>query len=461
MSGSIATSATGGSASSQADSMDGRAWQPRPIASLSIRVFVLLVPLVVCVAAVKTAIVFVSRPDGQLAFWTWMAALVAVSFVASIGTQRIMRRVAPLAVLLKMSLIFPDEAPSRFRAAIRAGSPRSLVRRLQGPDSMSSPEQVAAEELVALMARLSRHDRITRGHAERVRAYSVMLGEQIGLSSAELERLNWAALVHDIGKLEVPASLLNKNGRPTDEEWTVLRTHPGAGNQYVEPLRGWLGEWVDAVTQHHERYDGNGYPQGLSGKNISLAGRIVSIADAYDVMTAARSYKKPLPAAQARAELTRNSGTHFDPQLVRSFLEISLGRSRRMLGGLGWLAQVPDMIRTPLTVAGTATSAAVAAGAIGLAAVAGTIAPPAEPPTRSLGTAVYVQQVEDPNNTSTGRTIDPVNGPNDGHPQSSDRPGGPAASTVTTTTAINPTTTTATSPTSISTTPTPSPTTPS
>ena len=126
-----------------------------------------------------------------------------------------------------------------------------------------------------------------------------MLGEQMGLSRGDLDRLNWAALLHDIGKLEVPEKLLNKPGRPTPDEWDVLRTHPGAAAAYVEPLRGWLGDWVDAATQHHERYDGTGYPEGLSGKHISLAGRIVSIADAYDVMTAARSYKKPLPAAQA------------------------------------------------------------------------------------------------------------------------------------------------------------------
>ena len=168
-------------------------------------------------------------------------------------------------MLLKMSLVFPDQAPSRFALALRTGNRRSLARRVKGPDASRSAEQLWAEQLLTAMTRLNRHDRLTTGHSERVRAYAVMLGEEIGLPKDELDRLNWAALIHDIGKLEVPADLLNKPGRPTNDEWTVLRAHPAAGWRYVEPLRPWLGGWVDATTQHHERWDGGGYPRGLSG----------------------------------------------------------------------------------------------------------------------------------------------------------------------------------------------------
>lgn len=360
----------------------------------------LLVPLAVGVAAVGLATKLISRPDGRLLFWTWMVGLVVVSFVASIGTQHIMRRFAPLAMLFKMSLVFPDEAPSRFKAAMRSGSSRSLARTARRFDAQSNRQQAAAEALLILVARLSGHDRLTRGHVERVRAYSVMLGEQIGLSRSDLDKLNWAALIHDMGKLDVPESLLNKPGRPTADEWNVLRAHPGAGARYIEPLREWLGEWAEATTQHHERFDGLGYPRGLSGKNISLSGRIVAIADAYDVMTAARSYKKPLPAAQARAELTRNSGTQFDPHLVRSFLEISLGRLRRAVGPVGWLAHLPDLIRTPLTAAATSTTGFVTAGAIGLATVAGAAAP-AAPPTPRHESAPYAVAFSTPRSTTT------------------------------------------------------------
>lgn len=339
-----------------------------------------------------------------------MAALIAISFAASLGTQRATRRVAPLVMLLKMSLVFPDEAPSRFGAAMRSGSLRSLARRFErsGP---AHPEQAAAEALVGLITQLGRHDRLTRGHAERVRAYSVMLGEQIGLSPDDLQKLNWAALVHDIGKLQVPEELLNKPDRPTAGEWMVLRTHPAAGAGYIEPLRGWLGEWVDAATQHHERFDGTGYPLRLAGKDISLAGRIVAIADAYDVMTAARSYKKPLPAAQARAELTRSSGTQFDPQLVRSFLEISLGKMRRIIGPLGWLSQFPDLIRTPITAVAMSTTGLITAGAIGLATAVGAISPPIQPEQQPHDAAPHVEQFNGPVTSTTlllATVVDPA-----------------------------------------------------
>ncbi|MEY2444972.1 MAG: hypothetical protein QOE00_1552, partial [Ilumatobacteraceae bacterium] len=400
MSATPVTSATGGSASSQADWLDGRAWNPRPIVSVTIKGLLLVVPLIVGIVAVKLAIELVPRPRERLPFWMWMIGLIAVSFVASIGTQRALRRFAPLAMLFKMSLVFPDEAPSRFKAAMRTGSTRSLARVAQKPGAASNGQQAAAEELLVLIARLSRHDRMTRGHVERVRAYSVMLGEEIGLSKSDLDKLNWAALIHDIGKLEVPEWLLNKPDRPTPEEWAVLRTHPWAGHRYVEPLRGWLGDWVDAATDHHERFDGKGYPRGLAGKDISLAGRIVAIADAYDVMTALRSYKKPLPAAQARAELTQNSGTQFDPHLVRSFLEISLGRLRRAVGPIGWLAHLPSLIRTPLTAVASSTTGIVAVGALGVATAAGAAAPPVVRPPRHDSVA-YVGEIVMPSSSTT------------------------------------------------------------
>ncbi len=192
---------------------------------------------------------------------------------------------------------------------------------------------------------------MTRGHAEHVRAYAHLIGQEIGLDEDDLAKLGWAALVHDVGKLEVPAALLNKAGRPTAEEWDVIRLHPAAAARHIEGLRPWLGGWVDAATQHHERLDGDGYPAGLRGPEISLGGRVVAIADAYDVMTSARSYKKPLPVAAARAELAHNAGTQFDPALVRAFLSVSLGRMRVVLGPLGWLTQLPQLLQAPVAVA--------------------------------------------------------------------------------------------------------------
>jgi hypothetical protein len=199
-----------------------------------------------------------------------------------------------------------------------------------------------------------------------VRGYTDLIAQEMDLPAADREKLHWAALIHDVGKLRVPPGILNKKGQPSDEEWEVLRNHPGAGERLVDPLRGWLGDWALATTQHHERYDGKGYPNGLAGTEISLAGRIVAVADAYDVMTATRSYKKPLPAAQARAELTKNAGTQFDPAVVRAFLAVGIGKARVFLGPLAWLTELQSLIQVPAVVStSVGTVAAAAAVSVG------------------------------------------------------------------------------------------------
>ena len=146
------------------------------------------------------------------------------------------------------------------------------------------------------------------------RAYSRMIGEELNLVPDDLDRLQWAGLLHDVGKLFVPGEILNKPGALTDEEFEIIKQHPGWGAQLCEPLRGWLGDWVDAVGQHHERWDGRGYPSGIAGEEISLAARIVAVADVYDVITSVRSYKPAEGAVDGRAELARCAGTQFDPK---------------------------------------------------------------------------------------------------------------------------------------------------
>ena len=120
-----------------------------------------------------------------------------------------------------------------------------------------------------------------------------------------------------------------------------MRLHPLCGEVLVEPLRDWLGTWADAVGFHHERWDGTGYPRGMAGEEIPLAGRIVAIADVYDVITSTRSYKESASAIAGRDELVRCAGTQFDPRLVRAFVDMSLGRMRLVVGPISWLANVP------------------------------------------------------------------------------------------------------------------------
>jgi HD domain/Bacterial Ig domain len=312
-------------------------------------------------------------PLSRYVLW-WLGLSVGGSVILLIA-DRAARRLLPLAALLQLSLVFPDAAPSRFRAALQAGKVRRLENRLETMREAREADtpREAAERLLALVAALSDHDRLTRGHSERVRAYAVMIGEELRLDRRELELLNWAALLHDVGKLEVAGDILRKRGRPTDAEWEQLRRHPLSGEQLVEPLRDWLGGWSEAVGHHHERWDGKGYPRGVAGDEIPLPGRIVAIADVFDVITSARSYKEAGSAVVGRQEIARCAGTQFDPRIVRAFLNVSLGRMRLVMGPLSWLAHTPVLARLPLaSTLGSAWSAvAVVAAVTGLVATQG------------------------------------------------------------------------------------------
>ena len=158
----------------------------------------------------------------------WLVALAALvaAVVASTGIARLAVHLLPLAVLLRMTMLFPDRAPSRVAVARRASSKAELTGRLADP---AADTREAASTLLALAAALGRHDRKTRGHSERVRLYCDLLGEQLGFSEADRGRLRWAGLLHDIGKLDVSADILNKPGRPDPQEWQAIRAHPGHG----------------------------------------------------------------------------------------------------------------------------------------------------------------------------------------------------------------------------------------
>ncbi len=358
-------------------------WAAHPWRARSVRLLVYAFPVALSLAFVHVATSITSPPTASLwVFLLWWLGISAMATVVVSAVYAFSRRLLPLGALLELSLVFPDAAPSRFQLALRTGTVESLEERLRlMREAKEAPTaQAAAEILLRLAAALSVHDRITRGHAERVRAYSYMLGKQLGLADNELDRLNWAALLHDIGKLEVSQEILNKSDTPTDEEWESLRLHPLYGEALVEPLREWLGEWIEAVGHHHERWDGNGYPRGLAGEQIPRAGRIVAIADVFDVITSARSYKQPMSTAEARSEIVRCSGAQFDPRLVRAFVDISLSRMRLVMGPLSWLTHAPLLARIPLT-------PSVGAALGGFAAVATTatvIAGPTDAPQASM-----------------------------------------------------------------------------
>jgi hypothetical protein len=344
-------------------------WSSRPYLSGLLRLFIFLFPTVVSLAAAVVMARYLPSPTGGLSTVSWWAAILGTSFAFLFIVQRVVRRLTPLATLLKLTLTFPDRAPSRYRLARRTGNLAELRARLRRAGESDDREglQQAAETILALAAALSSHDRQTRGHSERVRVFTDMLAHELKLPAPERDRLRWAALLHDIGKLEVPAEILNKTEPLDVAEWRVVRGHPRMGMELIGPLAAWLGPQAKTIQDHHERYDGDGYPSGVQGEEISLGGRIVAVADAYDTMTAARPYRESLSAAAAREELSRCAGKQFDPDVVRAMMDISLGRLWWRVGILAWLAQIPllgpasrFMGRPLQAAAGTAGAAAAA-----------------------------------------------------------------------------------------------------
>jgi putative nucleotidyltransferase with HDIG domain len=299
------------------------------------------VPVAAGVAAAVVVTRALPRPTtlGGLVI-LWLVGF-GVSSVVLFGVTREARRFLPLAALLELSLTFPDHTPSRLGVALRSGNLRSPARHQAALRATTGDRAEAIEAVLALAAALSAHDRATRGHSERVRALSELLCEELRLPAEDRVRLRWASLLHDVGKMAVPADLLNKTGPLDDDDWDTLRRHPAEGAKLTVSLAPFLGGWSAAIEQHHERWDGGGYPQGLAGTDVHLGARIVAVADAYEVMTATRAYKKPISGAEARQRLAADAGRQFDPDVVRAFLNISLGRLRFAAGPVAWLAQTP------------------------------------------------------------------------------------------------------------------------
>jgi HD-GYP domain-containing protein (c-di-GMP phosphodiesterase class II) len=178
----------------------------------------------------------------------------------------------------------------------------------------------------ALAKALEAKDSYTRGHSSRVADYAVQIGKTMGLSEKELDEMRQACLLHDVGKIGITESLLHKKGPLTESEREEFCLHPIIGEEILKPLL-FFSEQTAIIRNHHEWYNGHGYPDQLSGSSIPLEARIVAVADAYDAMTSDRAYRPALPREEAIQEISRCANTQFDPFVASAFVRALSGEA--------------------------------------------------------------------------------------------------------------------------------------
>jgi diguanylate cyclase (GGDEF)-like protein/putative nucleotidyltransferase with HDIG domain len=202
----------------------------------------------------------------------------------------------------------------------------------EGPQALP---QAVLDTVTSLAFAIDAKDHYTQGHSQKVSAYAALIAEALNMGDAEVEEIRLAGILHDIGKVGIPESILNKSGPLNPEEWETMKSHVHFGAKILDPLRP-LARIQKMVLHHHEFFDGSGYPEGLTGEQIPLGARIIAIADAYDTITSDRTYKKARTAAEALAELERCANAQFDGEIIEVFLKA--------------MRQLPNPVIEPLSV---------------------------------------------------------------------------------------------------------------
>ena len=177
------------------------------------------------------------------------------------------------------------------------------------------------DTVIALSRAVDARDPYTAGHSERVAAISSKIAKKLGVAKKEVEQIELAAQFHDIGKIGVPDNILLKPGKLTEMEFNVIKEHPGIGTNILSNIE-FLKDTLPIILHHHENYDGRGYPYGISGTEIPVGSRIISIADTYDAMTSDRPYRKALSHEEAIREIVRCKGTQLDAEIIETALDV-------------------------------------------------------------------------------------------------------------------------------------------
>ena len=208
-------------------------------------------------------------------------------------------------------------------SGIKAISQMNLIRKINTElkDTYSKLEKAYLESIETLRYTVEAKDTYTRGHSDRVSAYSVLIGEKLGLSSEDINTLRIGGLFHDIGKIGVPDSILLKDSKLTDDEYSEIKNHPSIGAHILSNATIFQNV-IPIVKHHHEKYDGSGYPGKLKGDEIPFLARIAAVADAFDAMTSRRTYRNSLTIDIVVGEIEKNKRTQFDPKIADAFLDI-------------------------------------------------------------------------------------------------------------------------------------------
>ena len=216
-----------------------------------------------------------------------------------------------------------DQLQLLVESGIKAVEQMNIIKKINNElqETNAKLEKAYLETIETLRFTVEAKDTYTRGHSDRVSEYSVLLGKYLGLSDDDIHLLRVGGLFHDIGKIGVPDSILLKTSKLTDDEYSEIKNHPKIGAQILSNATI-FEKAIPIVKHHHERYDGFGYPEKLSGENIPYLARIAAVADSFDAMTSRRTYRDSMPLDVVKVELEKNKGTQFDPNIADKFLDI-------------------------------------------------------------------------------------------------------------------------------------------
>lgn len=253
------------------------------------------------------------------------AVLLTTALVLAAGTAYLVERhvdAATIAGIIALGAALPWLI---LRGVYARSSKRIVAQAAALEDALALRERTYDATLTALTSALDFRDNETGGHSDRVVAYMELLLEQMNIRGAELATLRRGALLHDVGKIGVPDSVLRKPTALSEAEWAVMKRHPEFGARIIAGIP-FLEEVARIVRHHHERWDGMGYPDGLKGDRIPLGARIFAVGDSFDAMTSDRPYRRALLIDAAREEIRRCGGAQFDPVAVTAFLSIPVER---------------------------------------------------------------------------------------------------------------------------------------